>query len=330
MVIDHAFIISGHQHALSYIGFQIGLGRLGVAVFFVLSGALITASFLNSRSWSDFVWRRFLRIYPAYLVCLLLTALVIGPAFVALADGFSSGTLRSYFSERPTPVRYVFSNLLLMQFQYGIGTLFEGHTEAFSVNGSLWTIPWEAGCYILVFMLGILGILKRWRFGVVTLVIVAYLNCCMFPPGSILGRYFMSERITLLPVYFLSGSVFFLYRDRIPLRHWMGITSTILFVILGIVHWPTAALVLPYCLFWVAHRDQPNTRSLPDFSYGIYIYGFPLQQAMFGLCGSSVTLTSFTLCSILLVIPFAGLSWYLIEKPSLRWKRSIGLKMTHA
>jgi len=158
VLIEHAFVLSGSESLLAATRFKFSLGGAAVAGFFVLSGALITASWEHSPTAWQFARNRLLRIFPGYLACLLVTAFVIGP--LALAAQSASG-LATYWRQEPSPLGYVLRNGLLMQFQNRIGSLFAASAEAYSVNGSLWSIPWEAGCYAMVAALGVAGVLKR-------------------------------------------------------------------------------------------------------------------------------------------------------------------------
>ena len=57
-----------------------------------------------------------------------------------------------------------------------------------------------------------------------------------------------------------------------------------------------------------------------DYSYGLYIYGFPITQLLliWGVAGWG--LIPFTILSALLTVPLAVLSWWLVEKHALRLK----------
>lgn len=271
-----------------------------------------------------------LRIFPGYLACLLVTALIIGP----LAWALRPASAADYWKLEPGPVSYVFSNSLLMQFQNRIGDLFATHHEAYSINGSLWSIPWEAGCYAMVAVLGAAGVLRRWPVGVVVCMLAVLANIFLFPPGSILGRVYLSERNILLPVYFLAGASFYLFHHRIPRRASLGALALAGTVWGGCFNWPlTAAFCLPYLLFYVAGLAVPPKgfprRQHPDFSYGIYIYAFPIQQLLVVVHWHHGGPIMFALLTTACVVPVAAASWFGVESKCLRLKRTRNESAAH-
>ena len=322
VLLDHAFILHGSGHMLGSTRYQTSLGGLAVAGFFVLSGALITASWEHRRTAWQFARNRVLRIFPGYLVCLLVTAFVIGPLAWAVQ---SSPEFSAYWKLEPSPAGYVLRNSLLMQFQPRIGDLFATHAEAYSINGSLWSIPWEAGCYMMVGALGLAGVITRWPLGVAMGMLALLANCLVFPPGSILGRLFLSERVLLLPVYFLGGAAFYLFRHRIPRSPWLGALALAGMIIGGCFHWLlTAAFFLPYLLFYAAGLAVPAEgfprRKQADYSYGIYIYSFPVQQLLVAAGLAQAGPWWLLLASLVGAVPLAAMSWHFVEAPCLRLK----------
>ena len=322
VLVDHAFILQGSGHVLGSTPYQTSLGGLAVASFFVLSGAPITASWEHSHAAWQFARNRVLRIFPGYLVCLLVTALVIGPLAWAVQ---SSPEVPAYWKLEPGPASYVLRNSLLMQFQNRIGSLFATHVEAYSINGSLWSIPWEAGCYAMVAALGLTGILTRWPMGVAAGGLALRANCLLFPPGSVLGRLFLSEQVLFLPVYFLSGAAFYLFRHSIPRAPWLGALALAGVIIGGCFHWLlAAAFFLPYLLFYAAGLVVPAEgfprRKQADYSYGIYIYSFPVQQLLVAAGLAQAGPWWLVLASLAGAVPLAALSWHFVEAPCLRLK----------
>ena len=328
VLVDHAFLIQGAGYFFSATGYGVSLGGLGIAGFFVLSGALIAASWEKSGSWKRFVRGRFLRIYPGYACCLAVAALVLGPlAWIASSPAGSELRQASgYWQSDPGPFSYVWKNALLMQYQGRIGDLFSGHAQPYAINGSLWSIPWEVACYAMVAALGAIGALRvSWL--VAVLAAAALLHFCYFPAGSILGLYYLSDRVMLLPIYFLCGAAFYLLRHRIPKMSALGLLAMAGLILVGKHYWPLAAfLFLPYVLFYFASLRIPEggwaERHATDLSYGIYIYAFPIQQllACWGFTLADPYL--FSAICIAAVLPFAALSWWLVEAPCLRLKRS--------
>ncbi len=321
---DHAFLLHHGQGLLAGMGFATSLGAAGVAGFFVLSGALVTSSWLERGDPIQFLANRGLRIFPGYLVCLLITALVLGP----LAWNWCQPPVEThgeYWSSRPGPVSYVLKNAGLMQFQNRIGELFATHHEPYSINGSLWSIPWEAACYGMVAAMGLAGMLGGGRRAVWLCFLLFLGNALLAPAGSFFSLFYSSERVTVLPAQFLAGALFYLHRDRIPMGWGWAALFLAGFIALGFWNWTLAScLCLPYVLFFAARRGRMAQKSASDgtdLSYGIYIYAFPVTQLLAGTDWVRGTAWLFTVGVFLATLPWAGLSWFLVERPALARKR---------
>src|SRR5579872_3192180 len=87
-------VIYGHSYAITHLDGQMDLiqralaftysGTVGVDIFFVISGFLVTASYLARRDWFDFMKSRCLRIFPGLIVCMLATVFLLGPVVTSL------------------------------------------------------------------------------------------------------------------------------------------------------------------------------------------------------------------------------------------------------
>jgi peptidoglycan/LPS O-acetylase OafA/YrhL len=292
------------------------LGEWAVAGFFVVSGYLILSSRLSSRSIWDYLWRRFLRIYPGFFVCITVVALVIAPISV-LIDGTGHYDWFSGFT-------YIMSNAGVYITQQGIDGTTTTAPYSGDWNAPLWTLAFEAFCYIWVGVL-VSVLPKKW----VGRALIAIIVVCMV--GSFLvtlvgwGANSQQGRLLWLSGYFASGGVLFTYRDRIPLNAMMGIGSLLVLVSLatvGAFH-ILAGLPLAYALFYLAIK-LPMSRfgSRNDISYGMYIWAFPLQQLLGILFPDhELTVFGFAALSIIATIPFALTSWLVVEKPAMRLKR---------
>jgi peptidoglycan/LPS O-acetylase OafA/YrhL len=332
VLFDHAFVLSGVGHALKNTPFRFSFGHLGVACFFVLSGALIAASQERCGSVFEFLRNRALRIFPAYWTCLLVSALLIGPLNVALVAGPTFAALREYFWASHGPLGYVLKNSLLFQVQPGIGELFAGYPESRTINGSLWSIPWEAGCYLFVAALGSLRLMRH-RALVLVCLVLAMANCWLFPAGSFAGRLYFDPSVPLLPVYFLLGMCFYLYRERIPRAEWLGAAAVAGFLAATFVSYALAAPFLAYAIFFASSfrvRASRERRPLLDLSYGLYIYGFPLQQTFVTIGLHRFGVVAMVAASALLVPWLALLSWRLIEAPALALKHYAAFTVARA
>lgn len=326
VVYSHSFALLaayGREPFVRWSGHFSG-GQLGVAIFFVMSGYLVTASRENSPDTLQFLWKRALRIFPALAVVVLLTVFVLGPALTTLP-------VDAYFRHQQTR-EYLWNMLLWVHFP--LPGLFAGLPHPGSVNGSLWTLPIEAAMYAGVALLGMLGLLKRsWMPGLVVLLVCAFAYVDMHPelhqlPISRIGPVRETLRFAL---FFFCGATLYLFERRIPWH--AGIAA--LLIAAWIVAVETHSPLRVYCMFaavsygtlYVARRASPllaNFGRYGDFSYGIYIYSFPIQQTLVQLSGAAIAPLSLFALSLPLALACAFGSWHLIEKPALGLKQRLG------
>ena len=273
------------------------IGLVAVGMFFVLSGFLITRSAAGPVSVARFLWHRFLRIFPGYWVCLIVCGCVFAPYFAYVEHG----TLRYALSASQTsPQAYILHNAGVLHLNgfslpgvlnvhpQSIAGLLSHNPVRFLINGSLWTLPIEVVCYLAIAVLAFSGVLRRCRIGVLILFAVSwalYIYYCRWPESF---RSSFPYRIfhIVLPLcgFFLAGSVCFLFRETIRCSVWIfvacigAVVASFPLNLYGVV----APICLSYAFLWLAF-SLPFSRfdRKGDYSYGIYIYAFPVQQALF-------------------------------------------------
>jgi peptidoglycan/LPS O-acetylase OafA/YrhL len=199
------------------------------------------------------------------------------------------------------------------------------------INGSLWSIPYEFKCYLFVMLVGGLGLFRADRRILVGLLIAIITGSFFYRPDStsvvergpfavIIGQ--VSFWCNVLP-YFVAGMADYLYRDQIPRsRQFLAAVSVILVISAAVP--PAGRVVFPlaitYLLFWFAFQSPCRFYGWSrygDFSYGIYLYAFPLQQLMTMRFPGTSPIVLFLISTPLSVI--AGvLSWHLLEKHFLK------------
>jgi len=301
-------------------------GGLAVAGFFALSGFLITQSYRRSHSIWRYLWHRVLRIFPAFWMCLLVTAFLFAPLISLLEHG----NLAEYLhAGADSPSRYVAANALLDMKQYGIAGLLARTPYPGAFDGPLWSLHNEFICYLAVAALGILGIITRRRAILIGLTLCVW-AVSLFPaivpaaPPLALLILLFGRGASLDPVlYFFAGSLYFLFRDKIILHRRLFLLTSLLILIALSAGWGAVVLPLamPYALLWLAFR-LPMTRfgRRGDISYGVYIYAFPVQQLLATMGLHRHGLLVYLGITFALTIPLATLSWRLVEQPCLRLK----------
>lgn len=286
------------------------LGTVCVYVFFAISGFFIAKSFDRSVTRRRFLEARALRLFPALIVVLILTVLVAG-LFVTTAPP------AVFWADVPG---YLLRNLSLIWLDYDLPGVFESTPYGPPINGSLWTLFHEVVCYAGVFLAGICGLLRAPRLFAGAFVLVV-LGCLAVPALPVHPKI---VALASLALPFAIGTAFYVWRTHVPL-HWglaVGLALLAGLSVGTIAFKPVFALALCYWVFWLGLGQMPALLAynrLGDYSYGVYIYAFPLQQ----LAASHGAVTP--LVNMALAFPVtlicAVLSWHLIEKPALSFVR---------
>jgi peptidoglycan/LPS O-acetylase OafA/YrhL len=210
-------------------------------------------------------------------------------------------------------------NFTLVKRHLSLPGVFE-NLPAKGVNGSLWTLPAEFLLYVLLGGFGAAGILfsRRW-YG------LFILSCCV--AATLLStevRVFMDNAMFLrLFLLFALGSVMRIYADRIPLDSWVfGALSLVMLLGYGRTGFEYLFTAwLAYAVFWAAYVPKLHGfNRLGDYSYGLYIYAFPIEQTLRQYIPAIQPLELF-LCASLLTLGCAMLSWHFVERPALELKK---------
>lgn len=305
------------------------LGGVAVGGFFFFSGFLITKSRMGRSSLPRFFWRRVLRIFPAFWLALLATAFVFAP----IAWVHRVGSISTYFAA-PTesPLSYFFNNMFLVLGQRNIAGLgqqlpYYQLLGSRDWNGSAWTLSYEFSAYILVGVLGLVAALSNRKVGAIVAVALIALSTLQWLRIGDLGKYlplFQDIYILLLLPPFVFGVLFALYADKVPMNGRVAIACLIFAVITyGKGGWLVfGQYAFYYFLMWFATRVTVlrNWERFGDFSYGIYIFAWPIMTlaAYFGVQNRGWLV--YHLVVIVLVHIAAFLSWHLIEKPAMSLK----------
>jgi peptidoglycan/LPS O-acetylase OafA/YrhL len=285
-------------------------GELAVSIFFVISGFLITQSYDRSKNPIKYFKARSLRIFPGLIMVVLLSIFLLGPILTELS-------LKDYFTNRET-YDYV-KTITMYWLQFDLPGVFPTNIWPGAVNGSLWTLWYEFFFYIVVAILGMTRLLDK------RIVLLGFiLSTALYFLGR--GAFY-----TDLFRYFSAGMVLYLFRKEIKLNGWAALLSLIILLItlkLGYIEY-SFPIVGSYLIFYLAFASNlklHNFGKYGDFSYGIYIYAFPVQQIVTQIFNNQLTPFENFLYSFPVTLMFAILSWNLVEKQALKFK-NLSFKM---
>jgi peptidoglycan/LPS O-acetylase OafA/YrhL len=300
--------------------------------FFAISGFLITWSWFRQKRARDYFFARALRLLPGLWVCLIVTAFVIAPIAVMIQGGSGSNLL---FSR--APFEYVLGNSAVSLQKHDIAGSPSGIPWLGEWNGSLWTLFWEALCYIAIAGLGVVGLLgRRWVIPVL-LVLVVYLSAVLppynqfldAPPGAPVHidaatqQLVMSGMAVRFGLMFLAGALLYRFREVIPARWSLVAVSVVIVLAASLLpnYRVLAAIPLAYAIVvsgaLVRHR---RLRLKTDLSYGVYIYAFPVQQLLVISGLAFLNPLVFAIIAAIATLPLAALSWVVVEKPAIALK----------
>lgn len=306
VIVSHAFPIAGYGPDPEVGG--LGLGSFAVGGFFAISGYLITQSRFRS-DFKSYSIRRALRILPGYWACLIFTAVIAAGLAGLVRGGWSAVEAAKFIAWNAVMVKAGGSD---------IGTTLTGLPYAEAWNGSLWTLRFEVLCYILV--------------GVALLVSFVRQQPAVFPVAfagataaslaiHAAGVGGIPSDLALLVPFFLAGATIHAYADRIPSTKALAWASIcVLVVVLAAGQGKSlSAMPVAYLLLWLGIVTPKRFAALckrDDFSYGTYLYAFPMQQWLVIGGAAQFGPVAFIALSILATAPFAALSWFWVEQPA--------------
>ncbi len=321
VIFSHSFLIAeGTQDREPLIwltGNQSILGLCGVFVFFAISGFLVTQSFEQTENPWRYLAKRALRIFPGLFVATVLSALVLGPLVGSLPPV-------AYLS-RPEPYQYIFGNTLLDQRVHELPSVkFSDNPAGLEINGSLWTLRYEFLMYLMVLALGMLRLLTL----LTALLLLGFGVLClqfnMLGPFEKWGWCFaLLSDWGWLVGFFAAGMALYklrhtrIFDGRIAILALTGLVASVpvgefvaLFPIFGC-----------YLALWLALTPRLPAilaARFGDLSYGLYIYGWPVEEAAMWASGGRAAWWQVFLLALPTTAILAFASWHLIERPALR------------
>ncbi len=317
----HAFVFLGLPEPLFLQ--WVPMGPLGVYIFFAISGYLVAQSWERDPHVLRFLAKRALRIFPGLAVCTLLSVLVLGPLLTTLDAG-------TYWRNEHT--RGYLTNMALY-ITYHLPGVFANNRLPHAVNGSLWSLPVEFFMYLLLAFLGLLAAafkavsnrLLAWTLGVMALVfmLLAALWAGTTTEALVIYRTDLRQ-VPMCGVYFLVGASLFCFKLNKYFTLSNVLLALVLWLCLGVQpHWFAMAawVVLPFVVlaFGLARQPWLVRMHARDYSYGIYIYAFPVQQTLVSFW-PEMALPAYLLSTLVITVALAALSWHFVEKPALKLK----------
>lgn len=318
VIFSHAYPLTSHggEFFVTLSNGQSDLGSMAVAIFFIISGFLITQSFDRTENLRIFIKSRILRIYPGLIAAVFLCVFVIGPNATTLRinEYLTNGDTYNYLK-----VIYLFP------MQWTLPGVFENSSFNNSVNGSLWTIPFEILSYGIVALIGFIGLLKHKKVVLLLCIVSLYAKAHMkiFVPENITWIYLPS--FLDLFSFFAIGMFVYSYKDKIILSKWYALISLLmLFISLRFGGFVDVFTICgSYLIFYVVYNKKiklHNFNKYGDFSFGIYVYAFPIQQTVTYLFGGEISVIMNIMISLPTTIIIAYFSWHVVEKPALMLK----------
>lgn len=311
VIYSHSYALNGLREPLLKSTFgQFTLGYLGVLIFFTISGFLIFDSCLRRKDLTLFARARILRILPALIALILICTFIIGPITTTLP-------IHEYFKDKMT-MEFLF-NLFPNSFTYFLPEIFSTNLSP-AIVPHLWSVKFEIVCYIWVMIFNVFGVLQKRKFLVFLLILASIY--ILYSLVRYAGDHQYSRYCA---VAFLSSGTFRLYWDQVP-RNFMfalisllGLFATNYLKILAL-GW---ILFGVYIVLFLATNMRIKTWKIMgfgDISYGLYLWGFVIQQCVVFYFGGKMDPLLNFIVSLSITVPIAYFSWKLIEEPALKYK----------
>ena len=314
VIFSHAFDLRDNNRShepLTQLFGTLNFGEIAVSSFFILSGFLITGSWLRNPTIVPYLRKRILRIYPGFIVASLVCVLLVGPLGAASTVGFFADL---------HPLSVLRAMLLLSE--PPLPPVFQGSFHA-KVNGAMWTIGYEFCSYLFLMLLGFSGLLRDKRalllLWLAFIGVYFWLRLHQIAPNALHGT--VARNFVRLNMFFMAGVVFRVFDWRRHLSLPVILVAAV--VTLGGLFFaqtaePFFAVAGTIVLLGIGFAPMPieGLRGIPDFSYGIYLYGWPIEKLVIQTWPAAGPY-EITLFALVGAACCGALSWFMIEKPAL-------------
>lgn len=311
----HSIIVVDGRDVEAWAGGGRTFAAIILPMFFCLSGFLVAGSLQRTPLLKDFLLLRAIRIMPALAVEVLLSALILGVLVTSLplSEYLSSDVFRIYFLN-------IFGHI-----QYHLPGVFETNPFAHIVNLSLWTVPFELECYIALSVLILLKWERRvWLFVMLSALAILWLTFDAYAIREAMQSLRPKGKGLILA--FLLGVLCYHLRYRIvysPALFWGSLTLSLVLLSQAWLQYLALPLVA-YVTVYLGLQNPPRKTFVlrGDYSYGLYLFAFPLQQLQVQLMGGGSYLANISF-AVGFGMLYAAFSWHVVEKPILRRKKEI-------
>jgi len=338
VIISHSYeLLDGNRNRepLSRVLHGLSLGDVAVLFFFVVSGYLVTGSYVNTSTASGYIAKRILRIYPGYLAAFIICLIVVGP-------------VASDIDLREWPGLLVLNakRLALLQAPELPGVFSGSYYPA--LNGSMWTISYEFRCYLLVLLFGAVGAFNRghWVAAFTLVLLVATtLNLHSIDEVIVLKLRGISavfgdiEQTIQLTAAFCCGMCMYIYFEKIGIiRYWhVYVIFSLVCMLVFLSQASTEVIGVSVFAGYVVLTIAFNTKNAllcsigrsVDLSYGVYLYAWPIQKVVI-LFAPGIDVIVHILAAIVGSSIVAWFSWRLVEQPFLKLKTKANARVREA
>ncbi|MCB9263215.1 MAG: acyltransferase [Flavobacteriales bacterium] len=320
VIITHSYTLTGLKECdilCQISNGQMGFSYIGVKGFFIISGYLIFQSLQRSSTILQYFWKRILRIYPALIVVLLLTVLLVPFVYQSSVPFFQNTQLLKYLPQ----------NLTLYKPQYGISGVFESNPHKAVINGSLWTLPFEFTMYLFIIPLFVFRKKTKLASIILFFVLIASIIAILFFEEKVESLHLILSGFHLfdLGCFFLAGSFWasveiekFNHKKTMLLAAFVTIIIATYFNFFNEIKY----VVLPFLIILLGLIPVRYIKNigykLGDLSYGVYIYAYPVQQTL--LYFYKLNHVQLMFCTIIISFILAYFSWHIVEKRALKLK----------
>lgn len=312
---SHSLAIYGLQEpallSFNEVGREITFATLGVSMFFVISGYLVTASWDRTRNFGTYLASRALRIYPGLLANALFTYFVLLPLLIDSTE---------YFGTVAEQLHLIAISVFLGFRTIDFSDVFANNFIPNTINGALWTLRYEVACYLVLLGLGITVGVNRTVIAVGVILFILYFHELLLFPQTV------PDLAVMHCVTFFIGSLFYLCWNSIALTGRKALFCLCLLAALSyfdIYYIPLYLLPVCYITIYIALGVRPlgHFAKYGDFSYGMYIYAWPIQQTFGELYKfEPENYLYFAISSFFVTLCLAIISWHFVEAPALKLK----------